>query len=266
MEEEYHTIEEDGSGISVKRGISKTRPQTIYPAKIQVVAFSYNNIDFIDGFFESLNNQTLVRFDITILDLGSTDGTWDKLEKYVPRPGMLFRWQKEKMTPFQALNHGVGINFIKNSKGWVCPVNISDRLTPGALRNYLAYVDKFPDVDLFYGNFKIVDDKEHANIIGYQNWPEYSKKALIEENFCGCSPLIKSESFMNMGMYNIRMGYVADHELYIRMAEEEYTFHRVEEVIGSHYEPEIDPRSSEEYEKQSENLKELYRVPIYNKS
>jgi glycosyltransferase involved in cell wall biosynthesis len=265
MEEEYHTIEEDASGIPFKRGLTEKNATTLLPAKVQLIAFSYNNIDFIDGFFESLTNQTLVRFDLTIVDLGSTDGTWEKIKKYVPRPGILFRWFQEPLTPFQALNRAAYINHIMYADGWVCPVNISDRLTRGALRNYLAYADKFPDVDLFYGNFKLVDDKEHANIIGYQNWPEYSKKALIEENFCGCSPLIKNQSFLDLGMYNIRGGYVADHELYIKMAEEDLTFFRVEEVIGSHYEPEGDPKLMAEYEKQSEDLKELHRAPIYNK-
>tara|TARA_Y100000296_G_scaffold84458_1_gene117848 strand:+ start:122 stop:943 length:822 start_codon:yes stop_codon:yes gene_type:complete len=273
MEETYHTIENDGD-TTEKAGVSKKNLSVLLPAKIQLIAFCYNNMEFLEGFFESLVNQTLGRFDICIIDIGSTDGSYEFIDKWVPtRPGIVIRQQRaNKLSPFAAYNKATLINLIKNEEGWICPVNIGDRFSPGALKTYLGYLETFPDTDIFYGNFRIVNDKEHKNIVGLQDWPEYSREALIENNFCGCSPLIKGKTLVELGGFDVNMGYVADHELYIRMAEEDKKFHRVEEVIGKHYEEdekdfnEEQKKLTELFKKQTEDLKELRRSPSYNKS
>lgn len=271
MAETHYSINEDGD-TTEKRGYSMESVASYYPAKIQLISFCYNNIDILEGFFKSLTDQTLARFDICIIDLGSTDGSYEFIDEWMPRPGIVIRHQRFKnLSPFAAYNKAVLINLSKNEKGWICPINICDRFSPGALKTYLGYTEVYPEADIFYGNFKIVNDKEYKNIVGLQDWPEYSREALIEDNFCGCSPLIKGSNIVELGGYDVNMGYVADHELYIKMAEEEKVFHRVEEVIGKHYEEdesEFDDarkKMTELFKKQSEYLKELRRAPTQDK-
>ena len=272
MEEAYITIDRSGETVDTS-AVTKDNISSYFPAKIQLIAFCYNNIELLEGFFESLTKQTLSRFDICIVDLGSTDGSYELIEDWMPRPGIVSRqMQKKGVSPFAAYNEATLINLSKNSDGWICPVNVGDRFSPGALRTYLGYTDTFPNTDVFYGNFKIVNDKEYKNIVGLQDWPEYSRAALIEENFCGCSPLIKGSSIVELGGFDVNMGYVADHDLYTRMAEEDKIFHRVEEVIGKHYEEDEESYDegrktiTELFKKQTEDLRELKRAPDYNES
>jgi glycosyltransferase involved in cell wall biosynthesis len=237
-------------------------PPTWIPAVFHLIAFNYNSIEFVDDFLESISKQTLERFDTFIIDLGSTDGSWEKINKWKPRTGIVSRtMQRKDLTPFSALNTAAHISVSLNNRSYLCPINVSDRLSPGALRNYFSYAERNPEVDLFYANFKIVDDKKHKNVIGYQNWPEYSHEGLAEENFCGCSPLIKGMSFINAGMYPTYNGYVADYSLYLKMSEDELNFFRIEEVIGSHYEGVTSPNVYDQYNKELEELQGLYRIP-----
>jgi len=239
---------------------NKDSPQTWLPAVFHLVVFNYNSIDFVDDFLESIHNQTLARFDIFLVDLGSTDGSWDKLKKWVPRAGIVSRTMKaEGFNPFDAINKACYVINTLQPRAYMCPVNISDRLTPGALRNYFSYAQREPHVDLFYANFKIVDDKKHENVIGYQNWPEYSLVALLNENLCGCSPMIKLKSFIDMGLYDSAFTYTADYALYLKMSAHNLNFYRIEEVIGSHYEGVTLPLVLDEYNDQVVKLQEGFR-------
>lgn len=227
------------------------------PATIHLLAVNNNSIDFIDGFLKSLDDQTLTRFDVTIVNRKSTDGSWEKIDSWRPRGGIVLRKKAggcvgpyEDDNMFSYINMAALMSLSKNEKAYICPINISDRLTTAALKIMRFYAADFEDVDVFYPNFKIVDDKEYNNIIGYQNWPEYSYENLLKENLCECAPLIRGKTFIEAASYDTEFKYAANYDLFLRLSSAGAKFKLIEEVIGSHYEvlqsPEILAESNEE--------------------
>ena len=98
-----HTISSNDDDFETK--FDQEDANTYLPASIQLVAFSYNSKDFVEGFLDSLVKQALYRFDICIIDLGSTDGSWEMLKDWELRPGIVFRQhQATGLSPFDALN------------------------------------------------------------------------------------------------------------------------------------------------------------------
>ena len=232
----------------------------LVPARIHLIAFNYNSIDFVDGFFKSINDQILDRFDLTIINLkGSDDGSWERIKGWKPRPGIVLRLSKDMFSNhFMALNNAAMITLSRNKEAYLCPVNISDRLTRSALKLMWWHSMSAPKVDVFYPNFKIVDDKDHKNIIGYQNWPEYSHKALLKENFCGCSPLIKGSTFIEANSYDENLMYTSDYDLFLRLALDGKEFKLIEEVIGSHYEGETPTLMLKIYNEETEYIQQMH--------
>ena len=53
---------------------------------VSVVVPSCNSVAFIDATIESILNQTFTDFELLISDHGSTDGTWEALQKYTADP------------------------------------------------------------------------------------------------------------------------------------------------------------------------------------
>jgi len=233
-----------------------------YPdAAIQLLIPNYNSIDFIDGFLKSLGEQTLRRFDVTFLKIkGSTDESWDRIGTWSVREGVVLRrGRAEFRTIFGALNMAANMALSKNENAYICPVNISDRFTKAGLQTLADYAERQPDVDVFYPNFKIVNDKEHKNIVGYQNWPEYTHKNLLQENICGCSPLIKGRTFLEAESYwDQEYKYAADYDLYLRLALDNKKFQLIKEVVGSHYEGEMPTELLESYNKEIEEIQTMH--------
>ena len=244
--EEHPKIVDSGKGYS--------------PAKIHLIAFNYNSMEFLEPFAKSLEDQDLDRFDITFVNIkGTNDGSWEKIGKWVPRPGIVVRKGKEnRNSAFIALNTAAMITLSKNPEAYICPVNISDRFTKSGLKLMLWNIENNPDVDVFYSNFKIVDDKEHKNIVGYQNWPKYSHENLLIENMCGCSPVIKGSAFIEADYYNLGLIYTADYDLFLRMALDDKKFKLVEEVIGSHYEGDTPIEIVTKYNEELTYLRQLH--------
>jgi len=241
-------------------GYSKDNPIGYIPASIHLIAFNYNSMDFLEGFVKSLEDQDLDRFDITFINMsGTNDGSWEKIKNWVPRPGIVSRKGKEsKNSPFDALNTAAAITLSKNPEAYICPINISDRFTKFGLNFMWLLTQRSPKVDVFYPNFKIVDDKEYKNIVGYQNWPEYSHENLLIENMCGCSPLIKGSAFVEANSYNPEYKYTADYDLFLRMALDGKKFQLVEEVIGSHYEGDTPIEIVTKYNEELTYLRQLH--------
>ena len=56
------------------------------PAHVSIVVPTYNNADFVEETIESILAQTYADFELVIADHSSTDGTWEKLQRFVDEP------------------------------------------------------------------------------------------------------------------------------------------------------------------------------------
>lgn len=92
--------------------------------KYTIITPQYNSFELMDKYFDSLLNQTLKDFEVVIVDDCSTDGSWEKLQKYVKTcPLNITLLQAEKNSgPGNARNMG-----IEAAKGeWITFVDNDD--------------------------------------------------------------------------------------------------------------------------------------------
>ena len=99
-----------------------------YP-KISLVTACYNHADFIAETIESILSQNYPNLEYIVIDDGSTDGSWDIIQKYKNKLTVCERMEGYRDTPTIALNYGLkkGTGEIM---GWL---NSDDILLPGSL-------------------------------------------------------------------------------------------------------------------------------------
>lgn len=56
------------------------------PVHVSIVVPTYNNADFVEETIESILAQTYTGFELVIADHSSTDGTWEKLQRFADDP------------------------------------------------------------------------------------------------------------------------------------------------------------------------------------
>lgn len=104
-----------------------------YP-KISLVTTCYNHKDFISETIESVLNQGYPNLEYIVIDDGSTDGSWEVIQRYKDRLAQCERMEGYRDTPTIALNYG----FSKTTGGIMGWLNSDDVL----LRNSLFTIAK----------------------------------------------------------------------------------------------------------------------------
>ena len=121
---------------------------------ISIVTPSYRQAAFIERTVKSVLDQGYPNLEYVVQDGGSTDGTVEIMQPYLPRLAH-FESQKDQGQA-QAINLGM-----KHTHGEILAyLNSDDILLPGSL-NYVAdFFLKNPDVDVIYGHRVIINEND----------------------------------------------------------------------------------------------------------
>ena len=196
---------------------------------ITLVCSTYNSNEWIDGYLESVNNQTLSYFNIHFIDAGSTDGSWEKINNFEFRVGISVKYTQEAgCSVYDAWN----IGYSQAETPYCMNYNTDDRLFPTALTVMLEHAKINKDIDVLYSSCFVVDEPTHQNVVGLHNWAEFSKEALLANCIIGPFPLVKTES---VERFNPEFSISGDYEMWLRMESKGRTFKKIEEPIGKYY-------------------------------
>lgn len=132
---------------------------------ISVILTTHNQKSFLSRAIDSVLNQTTMRWELLIIDLGSEDGTESFVKKY-------FLLNK-KIKYFKILFNGIvaAKNFgIKNAIGkYITFLNSVDEFKPNHLEIRLNYLEENTDIDLLTGSIDLEllkeEDPEYYKII-----------------------------------------------------------------------------------------------------
>ncbi len=127
------------------------RPDPV--SRVSVVVPTFQNAPFVEATVESILAQTYPDYEIFIGDHGSTDGTWERLQRYAEDPRVTL-WRTPAgggaQANWQAVTAAARGEFIK----LVCG---DDLLYPTALSEQVAAMDTHPGVSLVSARRDLID-------------------------------------------------------------------------------------------------------------
>jgi glycosyltransferase involved in cell wall biosynthesis len=190
---------------------------------ISIVTPSFNQAEFIERTILSVLEQDAPPTEYVIFDGGSTDNTITILKKHQDR----LRWVSEKDNgQAHAVNKGIKATS-GDVIGWI---NSDDIYYPGTFKTVLECFEKYPDVNVIYGNAHHIDEKD--NILE----PYYTEKWDYErlKDICFlCQPTVffRRSVVEKVGLLDEALQYCMDYEYWLR-AGAESEFHYLSQTLA----------------------------------
>jgi len=178
--------------------------------RFTIVTPSLNCGDFILENIDSIRKQGLPADQIEhwVIDGGSTDGTLDILKK---QPDIQWISEKDKGLS-DAVNKG-----IQRAKGdWVLWLNADDTLADGALKLFLEYAEKYPQIRVFCGDEAILRYDGTVEMIS-KGW-DYNLNELLgmRTGMNQASTFVHREAYAKAGLLDVSIRYAMDYEWLVR--------------------------------------------------
>lgn len=130
---------------------------------ISVVIPTYNVESYIETCLNSVLSQHEVELEIIIVDDGSTDSTFNIVNKFATLHSNIFVVSQANAGPSAARNAA-----LKYCHGeWITMVDGDDILAPDALKKMLNIATSYDNIDLVIGKYKSFD--QHLNISSKDN-------------------------------------------------------------------------------------------------
>lgn len=205
-------------------------------SNISVICSVYNASKWLDIYLNAVNNQLQNEYEIIFIDANSSDSSVEIISNFNFRDGIKMQVIKnsERITIYKAWNIG-----IKNaSNPYVMNWNTDDLLYPSAIQTYSNYAKKYPEIDLFYSPFSIINSQSYDSIVGLRNWPEHSHDLLLKFCYCGPFPLVKKAAIEKVGYFNDKYKSSGDYDMWLKLSKSNFKFKKIPDIIGSFYQRE----------------------------
>ena len=177
--------------------------------KISIITICYNNEKDIRPTLESVINQTYSNIEYIIVDGKSKDNTLSIVDEYKDKISKIISEPDKGL--YDAINKG-----IKNATGDVIGlIHAGDCLHDNKVIEKVVNHFQKNDIDISYGNSKIVNDKNRPVRINIS--PEY-KRSLVKKGWMPShqSIYVRRELFDKYGYYNLDLHPTSDYEWFLR--------------------------------------------------
>jgi glycosyltransferase involved in cell wall biosynthesis len=192
---------------------------------VTVVIPCYNQAHFLGEAIESVLSQSYRRFEVVVVDDGSTDETSEVASRY---EGVRLIRQENRGLP-GARNTG-----IRHSGGeFLVFLDADDRLLPGALEAGLGCFEAHPECALVAGYCNIIRaDGSFLNELKHEPSDEDPYVAMLEK--CHIAPpasaMYRRSVFEAVGDFDVTLSASEDYELYLRIARQ-FPIGRYDEAV-----------------------------------
>lgn len=179
--------------------------------KISVVTAVYNSRSTVSQALDSVLSQTYPMVESIVIDGASTDGTFEALESYRSRLGLLLSEKDNGI--YDALNKG-----IKHSTGDVLGfMHADDVFENEDVLQKVAAAFEDPTVDAVYGDLVYVQHENIEKVVRYWKSGEYSDKSLSN----GWMPphptfYVRRSVYERLGVFDTRYRISADYDIVLR--------------------------------------------------
>lgn len=188
---------------------------------VSVIIPAFNRIDFIHETVGSVLEQDYSEIELIVVDDGSTDGTYEALQRYAIEGKITLLSHENRANRGQSASINVGL---KQAKGdFVAILDSDDLFAVGKLTRQVEFLNAHPDVGLVYGSgFAIDAAGNRLYQIHGESHTEPNDPNLV---LLDCYFLLPQNSLVRRSVYE-KVGFFAedlraaqDHDMLIRMAE-----------------------------------------------
>lgn len=124
-----------------------------YPL-VSIITPCYNHEKFLRGFIESIYNQTYKKFEFSIIDDGSTDGSLKVIKELSERYGFEYETQ---------LNHGICYTLnklIKKTRGkYIIAIASDDVLFKDRLEKQVKFMENHPEYGMCHSKDIVINER-----------------------------------------------------------------------------------------------------------
>lgn len=184
---------------------------------VSVIISVYNSETYLNESMRSMLDQTYHNFELIIINDGSTDNSKEVINSYLKKDRRIVYLENKKNVGLPiSLNKG-----IKSARGiYIARMDADDISFPERLAKQVDFLRKNGDIYVLGTASLSIDGK--GAILGLSEFPtdpEFIRKNLIKENlFYHPSVMIRKKYFEKVGLYDERMTYAQDYELWLRGA------------------------------------------------
>jgi glycosyltransferase involved in cell wall biosynthesis len=197
--------------------------------EISVVIPLYNREKYIGRTIESVLESEWKRYEIIIVDNGSTDGSFETASKYTGRGCVTVLRCEVARNTAAALNTG-----IRRARGkYICQLDSDDLYTPDALSIMYDYMESSPGYALGVSYYDwIGPDDSVLDEYGIVKHEEYDRNNILRTEGVGAARIWRRSVLDEMGGFDeITLGsYAEDYDLVLRVSEK-YDILRIPYVL-----------------------------------
>lgn len=179
---------------------------------VTLVTPSLNQGRFLEAAIRSVLLQDYPNLQYIVMDGGSKDGSHDILSKYSE---FLEYWESgHDEGQSDAINRG----WQRGAGRYLWWLNADDMLTPHSLHEAVAYLERYPETHLVYGDVEIVD--EGGGVGGREHYQPFSLDNYIVDYGILPQPgaLMRVEMLAEVGFLDASLHYIMDRDYYTRLA------------------------------------------------
>ncbi|TKV69598.1 glycosyltransferase [Marinobacter panjinensis] len=195
---------------------------------VSVVTPTFNRADYLHHAIESVLAQTVDRFELLVVDDGSTDATPELMERYAGDPRIRY-FRQPNQGQSVARNRG-----IREARGdFVCFLDSDNAWLPDKLAKSLEVFRENPECHVVYGDYIEID--QWGRELGLNRMRRYSgaiTPELLKDNFVSMNTtMTRRGCFEVMGGFDEADRLAEDYGLWLRLSTR-YCFYYLAEVLG----------------------------------
>jgi glycosyltransferase involved in cell wall biosynthesis len=199
--------------------------------RISIVTPSLNQVRYIDEALESVRDQAYPAVEHMVMDGGSSDGTVELLRDLDgKREWKHICWRSEPDAgQSDALNQGFKLAS-GEIVGWL---NADDRYRAGCFESVAKAFEENPAVDVFYGDYALVDDC--GRLVEIRREIEFNRFILLHHHvlyIATTTTFFRRRIFEEGNWLKPDLHYAMDYEFFLRLAAAGYRIRRIPQLLA----------------------------------